>query len=489
MDCKEKYFKYKKKYILLKNKLKGGLRVKEVECHGPNIYNTEECDEVEFPCITPQLKCANIENTRFIGNINSYQTSEDLKFKSEYKSQLPGNICSGKNMYDTNQCDKPGYPCLTPELRCATLKNDGPSSPGVKGIASILTREAVDFNKTRDIFFNETDKKRYRLRLYPEKKIDKVSGGSDLRSIDTFIGCGGFACVYSMKEDIKSGLSRDIGPLIRLTSEKDNELKGFEIQYKLNKCKFINKLYQYGKYQLEKFNYDSNFYQNSINLTSPLNCRDKSGKQISECTNRNTFGLYGLIEPCYGGDLFEHAINRTYKSEISIKNLMKNILTGVKCIHDNNIIHMDLKLENIALVNKDDISGINILDFGLSLDTSKSIRYRPMIGSIDYMAPEVINRKRYNNKADIYSIGVILLMILTLMSIPRNKNHEIEWYRYDEYLKEDWMKEQFTLYRKRRHASHVSRFYNITHFLIKLLDPDPTRRYSAEEALAHPWLN
>lgn len=486
MNYKEKYFKYKDKYILLKNKLKGGLQVKEVDCYGPNIYNTKECDEVEFPCITPQLKCSNIENNSVLGNINSYQTLKNLKLelKSEYKSQLPTNKCSGKNIYDTKQCDDPDYPCLTPQLRCATLENDGPNSPGVKGIATILTRETVNFNNTRDIFFNETDKKRYRIRLYPKKKIDDFT---DFFSIDTFIGCGGFACVYSIKEENKSRLGRELDPLIRLTPEKDNELKGFEIQYKLNKCKFINKLYQYGKYQLEEFNYNTNFYQDSINLTSPLNCRDKSGKTISRCKNRNTFGLYGLIEPCYGGDLFDIVINKTYKSEIDIKNLIKNILTGVKCIHDNNIIHMDLKLENIALVNKSDISGINILDFGLSLDTSISNKRLARRGTIKYMAPEVFNGKRYNNKADIYSVGVILVMILTLTDIPRNKKYEIEWYISEKYLIEDWMKKQFTIYRNRPHRQIP--IYNIAHFLRKLLEPEPNRRYSAEEALAHPWLN
>lgn len=83
---------------------------------------------------------------------------------------------------------------------------------------------------------------------------------------------------------------------------------------------------------------------------------------------------------------------------------MKQLLIGLKSIHKLGVYHRDLKPQNILL--KD--NKILIADFGLA-----GIPYIPdsegsFKGTPYYMSPEVYNNKKYNEKVDIYSLGVIL---------------------------------------------------------------------------------
>ena len=74
------------------------------------------------------------------------------------------------------------------------------------------------------------------------------------------------------------------------------------------------------------------------------------------------------------------------------------------------IIHRDLKPENVLLRDKDKTSKIKIIDFGTSaIYNNKTLTM--MAGTVIYMAPEVI-KKKYSTKADIWSIGVILYVML-----------------------------------------------------------------------------
>lgn len=83
-------------------------------------------------------------------------------------------------------------------------------------------------------------------------------------------------------------------------------------------------------------------------------------------------------------------------------------------MHLDNKVHRDLKPENILLMSKDlDNLDVKITDFGFScvFDPEKGLKLS--LGSALYMAPELIYRKGYNEKVDIWSIGVITFMLLS----------------------------------------------------------------------------
>jgi hypothetical protein len=87
--------------------------------------------------------------------------------------------------------------------------------------------------------------------------------------------------------------------------------------------------------------------------------------------------------------------------------LLTEILKGVHYLHKNNIIHRDLKPDNI-LLNDGINSFVKIADFGLAKVHDKTKLNTKDRGDVRYMAPEVIRSQKYNLKADIYSLGIII---------------------------------------------------------------------------------
>jgi serine/threonine protein kinase len=94
--------------------------------------------------------------------------------------------------------------------------------------------------------------------------------------------------------------------------------------------------------------------------------------------------------------------------------LFIEILKGVQYLHENNIIHRDLKPLNILLKkDKNYKSFIKIADFGLLVLHKFSEQSHTIDkGTPKYMAPEVISNKKYDFKADIYSLGIIFEQLI-----------------------------------------------------------------------------
>ncbi|CAK80710.1 unnamed protein product (macronuclear) [Paramecium tetraurelia] len=129
-----------------------------------------------------------------------------------------------------------------------------------------------------------------------------------------------------------------------------------------------------------------------------------------------------LLEFCEGGNLLEYLIQQqdTFNQQNAII-FFKQILQGMKEIHQKRIIHRDLKLANI-LIHKDQIK---IADFGfchiLNSDTSQ---INLNLGTLGNQAPEVLDDQPYGLKSDMFSIGVILYQLLFLAYPFSIKNQE-----------------------------------------------------------------
>ena len=110
-----------------------------------------------------------------------------------------------------------------------------------------------------------------------------------------------------------------------------------------------------------------------------------------------------------------------------IYNIIKQICLGLKEIHSKNIIHRDLKPENIFM-NKN--NEIKIGDFGISkeLNSYKAItKTNNNLGTLYYIAPEILKNGKYNNKADIWSLGCIIYELFNLdFYFLNNMMHEIK---------------------------------------------------------------
>ncbi|SOV19303.1 eukaryotic initiation factor 2alpha kinase 1 [Plasmodium gaboni] len=117
--------------------------------------------------------------------------------------------------------------------------------------------------------------------------------------------------------------------------------------------------------------------------------------------------LYILMEYCPGKTLRE-AIDCgfIYRNEKLIWELIKQILKGISYIHDMKIMHRDIKPSNIFLQITDNILIAKIGDFGLTTRIGDT-QINPSAGTIHYISPEQLNGEPFNEKADIFSLGVV----------------------------------------------------------------------------------
>ena len=124
--------------------------------------------------------------------------------------------------------------------------------------------------------------------------------------------------------------------------------------------------------------------------------------------------FYVVSELIRGGELFDFITKRESLSEVFAANTMKQVLSAVNYLHKQGIVHRDLKPENVMLEqepNSVEELNLKLIDFGTSVSVPESGRLREAIGTMYYMAPEVLDR-RYDSKCDVWSLGVILFVLI-----------------------------------------------------------------------------
>ena len=181
---------------------------------------------------------------------------------------------------------------------------------------------------------------------------------------------------------------------------------------------------------------------------------------------------YLITEYCSGGELYEY-INDYQFSEMRVAYIMYQLFLGLNYCHKMKIIHRDLKPENILLTkNEDYFLRIKICDFGTSQIFKKGDVQKDIVGSLFYMAPEVIQQK-YNFKCDLWSCGVIMYILLT-NRLPFSGEND------DEIISNILYSEYNTFYLKDFSE-------NTKDLLKKLLERDVNKRINAEDALSHKF--
>lgn len=114
-----------------------------------------------------------------------------------------------------------------------------------------------------------------------------------------------------------------------------------------------------------------------------------------------------VIQDLYPGDLYGHISQQGRLPEEEAKRLLSAIMDGVKHLQDRDIVHRDLKPENILMR-----AGVPIItDFGWAVHLNGG-KIRGRVGSIAYMAPEVLENKLYDHTIDLWSCGVLYYTML-----------------------------------------------------------------------------
>lgn len=119
-----------------------------------------------------------------------------------------------------------------------------------------------------------------------------------------------------------------------------------------------------------------------------------------------------VMEYIEGGDLFARMIDCDRISERYAAIVARKLLTALAYMHEKNIIHRDLKLENIMLTSIEEESDIKLADFGFAAETTPE-NMSLYCGSPGYSAPEILLKQTYNSKVDIFSLGVVIHILLS----------------------------------------------------------------------------
>lgn len=123
--------------------------------------------------------------------------------------------------------------------------------------------------------------------------------------------------------------------------------------------------------------------------------------------------IYIVLEYCTGGDLAAHIQRYGRFSEAVARHFMIQLAAGLKVLRDNNLIHRDLKPQNLLLSTDDGNAVLKIADFGFARALEPQRLAETVCGSPLYMAPEIMQSRKYDAKADLWSVGTILFQLVT----------------------------------------------------------------------------
>lgn len=180
------------------------------------------------------------------------------------------------------------------------------------------------------------------------------------------------------------------------------------IQSTNNKISMVARDKNDKKYFMKIKKYNTN-YQDEVSIYTKL--KGKPFKNILPIIDfvETTEYCYFIYEYCNGMNLRQYIENRNLSCE-EIRDIFEQIVNGLYELHSNDIIHCDLKLENIMISNK---NVIKIVDYDLSKHTDSEYVSNMLFGTMNYIAPESYNLFIYSKKSDIWSLGIILYCLLT----------------------------------------------------------------------------
>jgi len=186
--------------------------------------------------------------------------------------------------------------------------------------------------------------------------------------------------------------------------------------------------------------------------------------------------IYLVMELVTGGELFDDIVRRGKYTESDAAKIVQKILLAIDYLHGMGIAHRDLKPENLLLSDKSKNGKVMISDFGLSKIFNDEEVMKTACGTPGYVAPEVLKRQGYGKEVDLWSIGVITYILLCGYP-PFYDQNNVELYKQILACRYEFEKPWW---------DNISE--DAKGFIRKLLVLDPAKRYTAKQAVMHPFI-
>ena len=409
---------------------KPNAKPKKIEIDQTNLIKT--INESKQTTSTPSNKFIRKHEHHHTANAKISQKTTKPKPKSSskhFKDDQPS-----KTQLTSNDTDSKYHPFLT-VINPATPTQTKPSKFQRKGHRSI---SLIEKNKLGSQIFKEELK----LKVTINTLVEETSGlPTSKYKVISKLGEGSYGTVYlAINIMTKAKVS-----MKKINKVKDNEINELEIK---NEIDILKKLDHPNVLKILEF--------------------------------YSTHKAYYIITGyCSKGELYSQI---TYKfSEHQLAVLFYQVFSGLLYLHSNHIVHRDLKLENILIsdIENDILTDnkyfwVKIIDFGTAKIFEKNKSEKVVVGSSYYIAPEVLNKK-YNEKCDTWSVGVILYMFL-IGRAPFDGDNDDEIIQN---IKNGCFNSE---HHKLQSASN-----EVQDLVKQLLEVNVANRLSAAEALKHPW--
>lgn len=187
-----------------------------------------------------------------------------------------------------------------------------------------------------------------------------------------------------------------------------------------------------------------------------------------------------VTEYLEGGELFERIVDESFELlESDCCFFIRQVCKGLDYLHRNNIVHLDIKPENIVLRGREG-RNIKIIDFGTAIKLQPGQKVQNMVGTPEFMAPEVVNFDDISLETDQWSVGVLSFILLSGYSPFLDDNDDQK------------MNKTLSNVTMAKYDFDYEEFEEVTadakDFITRLLRKSPSRRMTAAACLEHSWL-
>uniref|UniRef100_A0A0N5BWI7 Protein kinase domain-containing protein n=1 Tax=Strongyloides papillosus TaxID=174720 RepID=A0A0N5BWI7_STREA len=268
---------------------------------------------------------------------------------------------------------------------------------------------------------------------------------------------------YELHQKIGSG---NFSEVFLLSLKSDNKIQKQEMSKRdnyQNKCFALKEI---SKAKMEGKNF---FVENEVHILSNFK-HPNICNLIEAFSTKSTYLL--VFELASKGDLFDAIKKLGHLSEPTVSSITFQLTCALAYLHSNNIVHRDVKPENI-LLNSD--LTVKLTDFGLACYVPKKTYLSRICGTMSYVSPEVIMGK-YGIECDIWSLGVVFHIMLVGHAPFRSQNKQK--------LFKLISKAQFSM--EHRSWNLISR--EARNLVLRLLTLDVNQRIKANEILTHPFI-
>jgi calcium/calmodulin-dependent protein kinase I len=156
--------------------------------------------------------------------------------------------------------------------------------------------------------------------------------------------------------------------------------------------------------------------------------------------------------------------------------ICRSILRSLVFVSERNVVHRDIKLQNILFRSASDFKSLKLVDFGLSRVLEENESVRDFCGSVGYIAPEIYSGKSYRYEVDMFAFGVLLFRLLSGERPFPNSNSQI--------LRRHTLEYRYTVI-----GNAWENVSEKAKDLVRKLLINRQERLTAEQALTHPWFS